>query len=69
MLQYPKPIMRLSELVKMGFPKEFLMTAYRNPKQTFAHKINPTKKCSPIVFETDGLEKYRMNQIKAEVMR
>lgn len=66
---YPKQIMRMSELKKMGFPEEFLLAAYRNPVQTFAHKINPIKRSSPIVFDTDGLEKWRQKQIKAEIMR
>ena len=38
-MKYPKPIMRKSELMKMGFPEECLMTAYRSPGQDFAHKF------------------------------
>lgn len=66
-LKYPKPIMKMSELTKMGFPEEFLFYAYRNPKQNFAHKMNPTKKNSSILFETAGFEAWRQKLIKTEV--
>lgn len=64
---YPKPIMKMSALIDMGFPEEFLLYAYRNPRQTFAHKMNPTKKNSPILFETAGFEAWRQKLIKTEV--
>lgn len=63
---YAKPVMRISELKKMGLPEEFLMNAYRNPNQTFAWKMDMTKKNSPILFDTDGLERYRQKQILME---
>ena len=31
MLEYPKPMMKTSELKAMGFAEEFLMVAYRSP--------------------------------------
>ena len=40
-MEFPKPIMRMSELVNMGFPEEYLLRAYRDKNQTFASKINP----------------------------
>ena len=58
--------MRLQELYEMGLPKEFLFEAYRSKGQTFAQKINPMKSNSPIIFDTDGLEKWRINRCKAE---
>ena len=63
---YPKPIMKMSALIDMGFPEEFLLYAYRNPRQTFAHKMNPTKKNSPILFDTAGFEAWRQKLIKTE---
>lgn len=57
---YPKPIMRLSSLVELGFPREYLMDIYRNRYQTVAWKMNG-KKNSPILFDTMELEKYRKN--------
>lgn len=66
MLKYPNPVMRLSEMMKMGFPEEFLLTAYRTKGQEFAQKMNPQKKNSPIVFDTAEFEKWRMKQLKME---
>ena len=63
---YPKPFMRLKELHKMGIPKEFLFEAYRTKGQTFAQKINPLKSNSPIIFDTDGFEKWRISRCKVE---
>lgn len=63
---YPKPIMKLSELREMGFPEEYLLYVYRAPGQTVAHKLNPTKKNSPILYDTEALEKFRLKQIKTE---
>ena len=36
--KYPKRIMRLSELVKLGYTKEYLMKQYRIRGQKFARK-------------------------------
>jgi len=65
-MQYPKPIMRSQELRKMGFPEEFLQIAYLTKGQTFAQKMDPTKKNSPILFETAGFEEWRMRRLMAE---
>ena len=64
-MQYPKTAMRLTELRDLGIPEETLLLAYRCPGQTFAGKINPAKRNSPIVFDTAGFERWRQNQIKA----
>ena len=53
--------MRLSELKKIGFPEQWLMMAYRRRNQTFAWKMS-AKENSPIVFDTEGLEKFRRSQ-------
>lgn len=65
-MEYPKIIMKKTELEKMGFPEEFLFRAYRARGQTFAQKLNPTKRNSPIIFDTVGFEKWRMNQLQME---
>lgn len=66
-MEFPKPIMRMSELMEMGFPEECLLRAYRDRNQNFASKINPAKKNSPIIFDTEGLEKWWSRQISAQV--
>ena len=66
-MEYPKPIMRKTELMAIfGFPEEFLDRAYRQRGQTFAQKLNPTKRNSPIIFDTVGFEKWRMSQLQME---
>ncbi len=59
-MEYPKPIMRKSELEKMGFPSEYLKRAYNSRGQSFARKINPLCENSPIFFDTTGFEKWRV---------
>lgn len=66
-MEFPKPIMRMSELMEMGFPEECLLRAYRDKNQTFASKINPAKSNSPIIFDTAGLEKWWIRQISTQV--
>ena len=63
-MQYPTKVMRSTALEKMGFPREMLNRAYREKGQTFAWKMNPLKSNSPLVFDTDGFEKWRLQQIK-----
>lgn len=65
-MEYPKPMMKTSELKKMGFPEELLNVAYLSKGQKFAQKINPLKKNSSIVFDTAEFEKWRMKQLVAE---
>ena len=64
---YPKPIMRLTELEKMGFPRESLLKAFRSPGQTFAWKNDPYKINSPVLFDVDGFETWRKKQARASV--
>ena len=59
-MTYKKPVMRLSELQKMGFPKEYLFRADRSKGQKFARKINGTKTNSPIIFDTEEFDKWRI---------
>ena len=50
-MNYPKPVMKATELEKMGFPREFLLYAFRRKGQTYAWKMNPAKPNSTIVFD------------------
>lgn len=43
------------------------MRAYRSPKQTFASKIDPRKRNSPILFDTEGLKGWWEKQIALQV--
>jgi hypothetical protein len=63
-MKYDKPIMRMSELVKMGFPRSFLDEAYRERGQDFAQK--GAKKNSPIFFDTELFEKWRVRKQREE---
>ena len=65
-MQYPKAVMRMQELVKMGFPETFLMAAYRSRGQTFAQKKDPNKSNSPILFDTEEFDKWRIRRLKIE---
>lgn len=65
-MEYPKPFMRLAELKSMGLPEQMLLDAYREKGQRFAQKVNPTKKTSPILFDTAAFEKWRMEKLILE---
>lgn len=65
-MEYPKQIMKITELKAMGFPIPLLMEAYRDPKQTFATKVNPAKANSTIVFDTVGFDKWVVKRIKLQ---
>lgn len=63
-MKYDKPIMRMSELVKMGFPRSFLDEAYRERGQDFAQK--GPKSNSPVFFDTERFEKWRLRKLANE---
>lgn len=66
-MEYPKKIMNRGELIKdMGFPEAFLMRAFSTPGQTFAWRANPANKHSPILFDTAGLEAWRLEDCKMQ---
>ena len=65
-MDYPKPIMTMRALMEIGFTEKFLKRAYVEPNQTFAWKSDATRKNSPILFDTVGLEKYRLERIQLE---
>lgn len=55
----PKQVMRATELEKMGFPREYLLYAYRRKGQNYAWKATPARN-SPILFDTEVFEKWRL---------
>lgn len=58
-MRYPKPVMRKSELMKMGFTEEWLMYIFRmRSDKKIAWKAG-MKPNSPILFDTEELEKIR----------
>lgn len=63
-MQYPKEIMSLKEMKKLGFPEALLLRSRMEPGQTFAFKANPGSRTSPILFDTEGFEKWRQKQAK-----
>lgn len=58
-MNYPKQVMTITELKKMGFPEDWLRAIYRSRHQTIAWKMNADKSNSLILFDTEELEKYR----------
>ena len=65
-MEFPKQIMKLSELKNMGFPVPLLMEAYRDPRQDFATKIDPARTNSTIIFDTAGFDKWISKRIKIQ---
>ncbi len=65
-MKFPKPIMRTSELIKMGFPGELLRRAYGDKNQKFATKLDPMKPNSPIIYDTEGLWIWWQKQIELQ---
>lgn len=63
-MKYPKAVMKMSELKKMGFPESYLMdifTMYENRVKKIAWKQSRAEN-SPILFDTEALERYRGGQ-------
>lgn len=65
-MNFPQKFMKMNDLIKLGFPREMLMRLFREEGQTFAFKMNPEKKNSHIVFDTDGLARKIEREIKIE---
>ena len=65
-MKYPKKIMNRKELIGMGLPESFLMRAYASPGQTFAWRANPAHPCSPILFDTEELEQWRIKDCRMQ---
>lgn len=58
-MDYEKRVMKLTELEKVGFSRSFLLKAYRRKGQSYAWKMSPAPN-SPIVFDTEAFEKWRL---------
>jgi hypothetical protein len=54
----------MTDLIKLGLPREYLETIYRRSNQKVAWKMNG-KRNSPILFDTEELEKVRIAACKA----
>lgn len=59
-MKYPKKVMTITELKEMGYPEEWLRTIYRSRHQKIAWKMDESKRNSPILFDTEELEKFRI---------
>lgn len=56
-MTYPKPLMSVTEMQKLGFSRDFL---YRIARHKLAHKYirrTSAKKTSKILFDTEVLDK------------
>lgn len=60
-MTYPKSVMKTSELIKLGFSKQWLMGVFRMYGQKVAWKSSPAVN-GHIMFDTDQLEKIRRAQ-------
>lgn len=60
MMQYPKPIMSVSELVKLGFTRDELNRAVHRKNQNFATKTLGGGKWR---IDTEKFEQFRTNRI------
>ena len=66
-MRYPKKVMNRKELMKeCGFSETYLMRAFTTPGQTFAWRDNPANRTSPIMFDTEGLEEWRIKDIQMQ---
>ena len=65
-MEYPKQIMNKKELSGLGFPEAYLMRAFSQPGQTFAWRQNPANRTSPILFDTAGFERWRLDDCKTQ---
>lgn len=65
-MEFPKQIMKISELKKLGYPELLLQEAYRDPNQNFATKLNPAKPNSVIIFDTIGFDKWITKRIRLQ---
>lgn len=64
---FPKKFMKTGELRALGFSKELLRRAYGDKGQRFATKVNPAKRTSAIMYDTDGLNAWIEREIKAQL--
>lgn len=55
-MEFPKKIMKRTELLKLGVPKQVLENASSNTK--IAWRMSPDKPKSPYIFDTDKLKEF-----------
>ncbi len=60
---YPSPIMRKNDLIRMGIPRSVLNDAYYEKGQRFASKQNPMKRNSPILYDTEKFDAWLRKRI------
>lgn len=65
-MEFEKKVMKISELKKIGFSEDYLLEIARHPNQDFAWKQNPGKINSPLLFDTDRLQKFLDKQIAVQ---
>lgn len=63
-MTYPKALMTIKELEKMGFSRKKLMEIFTSKGYPIAFKENPKKKTSLIKFDTEELQKYLRHENK-----
>lgn len=64
---FPKPYMRMNELVAMGISRSLLQRAYGDRAQRFAQKVSPCKRNSPIIYNTEGLAAWMDKDIQNQL--
>lgn len=62
-MKYAHPVMSKKELIGMGFTRAYLDRAIAVPGQTFAWRLNPANKSSPVLFDTEAFERWRLREI------
>ena len=66
-MKYPKPVMKLSELKEMGWPETDLLLIFKTRTDLkIAWRGGNGKPNSPILFDTEALEKLRRAQCTGE---
>lgn len=61
-MEFPKKLMKMTELCEMGFSEHMLRLAARESPMAF--KVNPAAKNSTVWFDTDELAKWMKRQAK-----
>ena len=55
-MNYPKPIMSIAEMTKLGFSKDYMIRATHRPSQNYAFKTGGGGK---ILIDTEKFESWR----------
>lgn len=67
MITFPRKFMRKQELMKLGLPEALLDSVRGDRRQRFVMKMNPMKRNSPIIFDTEELAKWMDKEIASQV--